>query len=591
MVRGFTAAARRPFRLPAYLVTLALLLLLPTLGLAAAVALQVVQGYRSVFEERLEDTARALALALDAEIGAYIATVETLAASASLDGPVPDLAAFEALARRVAAQSETNVLLLDPVSLRQAVNTALPPGTPSAAVSAADFRAAAVTRRPFVSDVVTGAVARRAVVGVAVPVERDEEVRFVLAARVEPARLAGLLRAQGLGPGEFVTLVDSAGAVIARSPDHAAYVGRRAPPWFGADTAGREGGLVSGPSISGEDTVFGFRRLRAAPNWVVVVAAPAGAYRASWQTPLRRLALGGGAALLIGIVLALLLARRVTRPLAALAQRAERTAANEAEDGSAARVPRSGIQEIEALRSSVEAAQRTLAERASAAQDANSALQESDRRLRLVVAELNHRAKNALATVQSLALQTARGPAGADPDLFTGAFLDRLRTLARAHDLLTAFSWEGAAVGEVARAGLAPWLAKEGETARIRVACANDLPLLSPGQAQALVMALHELATNATKHGALSVPGGRVEVGCRAAPDGAAVLEWREEGGPPLAGPPARQGFGMRLLGRALSYDLGPKASVTLDFARDGLRASVVFLPRQASILAQPAPA
>ena len=80
----------------------------------------------------------------------------------------------------------------------QRINTALPPGVLPTGTSAADFRTAAVTRAPFVSDVVIGAVARRPVVGVAVPVERDGNVRFVLAARIEPERLADLLRAQGL---------------------------------------------------------------------------------------------------------------------------------------------------------------------------------------------------------------------------------------------------------------------------------------------------------------------------------------------------------------------------------------------------------
>ncbi|SDB73738.1 sensor histidine kinase [Belnapia rosea] len=587
MAQGCAAASPPTFRLPAYLVTLALILLLPTLGLATAVALQAVQGYRSAFEERLQDTARALALALDATIDKHVATIQALAASASLDGPAPDLPAFEAFARRVVVQLDSNVALLDPGSLLQRVNTALPPGTPPTGTSAANFRAAVVTRAPFVSDVVIGAVARRPVVGVAVAVERDGDIRFVLAARIEPERLADLLRAQGGGVGGFVTLVDSASAVVARSRDHAAYVGRQAPPWFAAETAGRDAGLVAGPSLAGENAIFGFHRLRAAPNWTVVVAAPAAAYRASWQAPLWRLTLGGGVALLLGTTLALFLARRVTRPLAALARRAEAVAANGAQDGNSADVPRSGIQEIEALRTSIDAAQHALAERASAAQGANLALQESERRLRVVVAELNHRAKNALATVQSLALQTARGPAGADPNEFTNSFIARIRTLARAHDLLTAFSWEGAALTDVLRAGLAPWLdgPEKGQTARIRLTCPSDpsLPLLAPGQAQALVMALHELATNATKHGALSVPGGRIAVGCRAPTDGAAGVEWCEQGGPPLANVPVRRGFGTRLLERALAHDLGAGSRVTLDFAPDGLRASIVFLPRGAS--------
>lgn len=590
MPQNCAPANARTFRLPAYLVTLALILLLPTLGLATAVALQALQGYRSAFEEGLQNTARALALALDATIDKHVATIQTLAASTSLDGPTPDLPSFETLARRVSARLDTSVILLDPVSMGQRINTALPPGTAPTGTAAANFRTAAITRAPFVSDVVVGSVAQRPVVGVAVPVERDGGVPFVLAARIEPERLADLLRSQSEGVAGFVALVDSSGTVVARSRSHMAYVGRPTLPWFTAETVGRDAGIVAGPSIAGENTISGFQRLRAAPNWTVVVAAPAAAYQASWQAPLWRLTLGGGTALLLGTTLALFLARRVTRPLAVLARRAEAVAAKGAREGSAADVPRSGIREIEALRTSIDAAQRVLAERASAAQHANLALQDSERRLRLIVAELNHRAKNALATVQSLAMQTARGPAGADFSEFTSSFVARLQTLARAHDLLTAFSWEGAALADVLRAGLAPWLheTETGQMARIRFTCPSDpsLPLLSPGQAQALVMALHELATNATKHGALSVPGGCIEVGCRTSTDGAANVEWSEQGGPPLAHAPVRRGFGTRLLKRALVHDLGAGSRVTLDFARDGLRASIVFLPRGA-----PAPA
>src|SRR3954447_8092133 len=132
-------AAARVLGLRAHLVALALTLLLPTLGLAALVAWQALQGYRAMFEDRLGDTSRALALALDAEIGAYQATVAALAASTRLDGPIPDLLGFEIEARRVATDLGTNVVLAEADTMRQLVNTAVPPGTPANGVTAADF--------------------------------------------------------------------------------------------------------------------------------------------------------------------------------------------------------------------------------------------------------------------------------------------------------------------------------------------------------------------------------------------------------------------------------------------------------------------
>jgi two-component sensor histidine kinase len=105
---------------------------------------------------------------------------------------------------------------------------------------------------------------------------------------------------------------------------------------------------------------------------------------------------------------------------------------------------------------------------------------------------------------------------------------------------------------------------------------------VSPKQAQALVLALHELATNATKHGALSRPDGRVELRCDKSATGYLILEWSETAGPPVAGPPARRGFGNRLLERALMHDLGSSASTELHFERSGLRAVIRFAPSSA---------
>jgi two-component sensor histidine kinase len=107
---------------------------------------------------------------------------------------------------------------------------------------------------------------------------------------------------------------------------------------------------------------------------------------------------------------------------------------------------------------------------------------------------------------------------------------------------------------------------------------------VGPHQALALVLGLHELATNATKHGALSRPDGRVGARLSADADGAALrIDWIESGGPPLPGtPPVRRGFGTRLLERGLAQDLGPGSSVRLRFEPAGLRAEIRFARQQA---------
>mgnify|MGYP000501126743 CR=1 FL=1 len=201
-----------------------------------------------------------------------------------------------------------------------------------------------------------------------------------------------------------------------------------------------------------------------------------------------------------------------------------------------------------------------------------------ERRRELLIAELNHRVKNTLATVQSLAAQSLKG-AGGDPERFFEHFSGRLRTLARAHDLLSRVSWQPAEFGALARAALAPWLEADAKADRIALLSKGGRFAVSPQQALALVLALHELATNAAKHGALSRPGGRVELRHEVDADGAARIAWTETGGPPLDGPPARRGFGTRLIERALARDLGPGSSVELRFDPSGLHALIRLVP------------
>ncbi len=181
---------------------------------------------------------------------------------------------------------------------------------------------------------------------------------------------------------------------------------------------------------------------------------------------------------------------------------------------------------------------------------------------RLLVNELNHRVKNTLATVQSLVVQTLRG--GVDLGTARRVIDARIIALAGAHDLLTARSWSGADIAEVVARALAPFAAG-------RFVIEGPSLDLSPKQTLALSLALHELATNAAKHGALSQPDGCVTLGWYAR-DGVLNLTWRESGGPRVV-PPARRGFGSRLLEDALAHDLG--GETMLDFASSGVRCSI----------------
>ncbi len=198
-----------------------------------------------------------------------------------------------------------------------------------------------------------------------------------------------------------------------------------------------------------------------------------------------------------------------------------------------------------------------------------------------LVAELDHRVKNVLAAVQSLAAQSARRASSLEGFLKT--FAGRLKSMASAHQLLTATRWRGAGMQNIAAAelgGLAP-----GQT-RWQ---GPDL-LLTPRAANAMSLALHELATNAVKFGALSTELGRVDVAWRAT-EGGLELQWIESRGPPVA-PPTRRGFGATLLDKVTGRELGGEARI--EHRREGVRVTLVAgasaLADQPAVSPAPAP-
>ena len=191
----------------------------------------------------------------------------------------------------------------------------------------------------------------------------------------------------------------------------------------------------------------------------------------------------------------------------------------------------------------------------------------------LLVRELNHRVKNTLALVLSILHQTRRSRAAFDD--FVQAFEQRVHALADAHDLLTRTSWTGANLGELVTVALSSHSAAE--EGRVHV---EGPPVgVAANTAISLAMALHELATNAVKHGALSSGGGTVEVRWReevdAAGDGGRIVfSWRERGGPPVR-PPQHKGFGSLLLERGVARDVGGSSS--LAFEPEGVTCTITF--------------
>lgn len=190
--------------------------------------------------------------------------------------------------------------------------------------------------------------------------------------------------------------------------------------------------------------------------------------------------------------------------------------------------------------------------------------------LRLVVNELNHRVKNTLATVQGIAVQSFRD--GGPLTDAREAFMRRLYAYSKTHDVLTAGSWGGANLDEVANAAVNFIQDK----ARTRIRMDGPSIWLRPRAALVLSLVLNELATNALKYGALSNETGWVEFAWRVAEaDGLAprlALHWREANGPPVT-PPTRRGFGSRLIQDQLALELDGR--VNCDYVPTGLVCSI----------------
>lgn len=181
-------------------------------------------------------------------------------------------------------------------------------------------------------------------------------------------------------------------------------------------------------------------------------------------------------------------------------------------------------------------------------------------RQQVLINELNHRVKNTLSTVQSLAWHSFKG---SDPEA-RQQFDERLTALSRAHNILTEEAWLQASLAEVIRQSLAPFA-----THRIEIA-GEDCQIDSKA-AVSLSMVLHELATNAVKHGAWSVAEGRVALWWEAQSEKGLIhlkLEWQEHDGPPVA-PPARHGFGTRLIERQVAKEFS--GTTRIDFIPSGV--------------------
>jgi PAS domain S-box-containing protein len=188
---------------------------------------------------------------------------------------------------------------------------------------------------------------------------------------------------------------------------------------------------------------------------------------------------------------------------------------------------------------------------------------EAENRQQLLAREVDHRARNTLAVVQSIVRLTK----SRDMEAYTEAIEGRIRALAHAQELLSQSRWQGADIVRLVTEEIAPY--RMGDQAKITVT--GPSVILPPDKAQALALSLHELATNAAKYGALSQDEGRVAVNWRMAGN-TLMLEWLESGGP-RAAKPASEGFGSKIINASIKGQ--SRGSVTFDWRAEGLRCAL----------------
>lgn len=506
--------------------------LLALLGMEAA-RLTTSERARLFGEARL--TAERIAADLDQTMNGYIAILESLATTPAL--AEDDFATVYRQAE-AALNSRGLYAFLRDVSGQQLFNTRLPYGTPLPVSKRADDEAF-TEKHPYVSDVVTGDVAKKAVMAVSVPIFRNGKLRYVMSLSLEPSLMKALLDRQKIPPEWRATIADRKDVVIARTRLHEEFVGRSL-----GDAKNRDG-AEQGKDLEGRDVKWGIAPSRVA-GWTVYVSVPAALVDAAARDALLNYVLIVAAFTCVGVAGAVGVARVITKPL------------NMAEDAAKALGEGRKVEFKPTLVAEANAIGTALVEAAELREHA-------EQQILLLMREVNHRSKNMLAVVQAIARQMP----SRDPKQFVREFSDRIVGLAASQDLLIESNWQGVRVADLVRSQLSLFR----ELIGTRIEITGPPVRLQPPAAQAIGMALHELATNASKYGALSEGNGdgKVLVSWHLEGTGeerAFVLVWAEENGPPVK-PPERRGFGYTIMVAMVEKSLD--ATVSIDYAPGGL--------------------
>jgi two-component sensor histidine kinase len=535
---------------------LALAVALPFMLLTAGIVWQLAKNERETRREAILFSTRTLMNAVDTILNKQIAVGQMLATSPALESD--DMPAFRQEAERAAKGLGGGWVVLSQENGQQLVNLKLPLDAPlPIRQGVAIGRHTIELGRVQISDVFGGAVLKSPVVTVEVPVLRQGKPPLCISIVMQPSIFLALFEQWNLPEGWLAGLIDRKGNFIARSRNHDQNVGRPASEGF--RTASRSAGQGWNEMLSLEGgTIANAHVTSPLSGWVIGLAADKTLFEAPIRSTILLAALAGGATTLLSLLLAVWSARRIARPI------------EQIEQGTHALMLRRAIS---FTNTGLPEADRTLNALASTARVFEQHDKERDERethVRLIMRELSHRSKNLLAIVLAIARQTARHTKSFSD--FESRFNSRIQALADAHDLLVEQQWSGALIDDLVRAQLAAFGME-------KVACHGQRIMLRAEAVQNVALALHELATNASKYGALSVPAGKVNIDW--APETASTgernlrLTWRESSGPPVIAP-AQKGFGCFVLERVTVNALGQGG---LEFNPEGLLWTCIIGP------------
>jgi signal transduction histidine kinase/CheY-like chemotaxis protein len=329
------------------------------------------------FRQGLRETARAAAIAVQKELEAHVGALETLAGSSALDAG--DLQAFREQAERAVesrrGQHWIAIALADP-SGQQVLNTRHPPGPPlPAVIEPVSFREVLATRRPAIRDL-TGAGTGQREFGVRVPVERGGELRYVLTALIGVDALGDVVSALRIPASSVCTILDRQRIIVARSRNAEQFVGKPPPPSYAAAISDRNEGAFTYDTLEGEAVHTAFSRVPDS-GWTVGLGAPVALVAASRRTSLLLLGSAGLLLLGLGVALAAITSRQLTRSIASISSGARALG-----HGDPVRLEPSGIAEVDRAGRALVEAGNLLRDREEALRGARAEAVRSADRLR-----------------------------------------------------------------------------------------------------------------------------------------------------------------------------------------------------------------